>query len=432
MKYMLKKIFIGVAIGTILFIIKGGNVFASSVNLYNASSIVGTMSFDLCTTQNDNLLCIDGFTKSLNLKSSNTTRIYTNTGKDIMLKSFSMSFSIDPSAMYVSGSYFALTSPMTDLFYNFESNKKLQTNFMPVYVKMTMVDDTECEITDNVGYDFSSGSRRTYPYWKTPSACMSKYLKKVDIIFQSGYNYSGSNDILSDIENDSNWTSSEWLSHNKNNTYLLWWHNQNIVLKSDVGNLQLYNGSGWGSSKVNNTYTIEEQEINENLAKLEKEKYFASLGGTDLGPDSPSQSNYDDIEDKITDVQLDLSSATSSTQFTDFLNALTQKPIVELLYLIRNDPTDDTTVSCGITPYIPFKVNHNNDTSVYGMNLPCVSDYLEDIPYMYGWNAFGFGVINIYQMLLSAYLTYLLILTWLNLIKYTITRSSSEIEVIEL
>ena len=444
MKYMLKRIFIGVAIGTILFIIKGGNVFAASIYLYNAQSVVGDMSFDVCNINNDSesMICTNAFNKSLSLKSSNYTTLYTNIDKDIFLKSFSISATFGNGEIQAS-TYGNITNPMYTIFNSTSTtgyvwNKKLQVNFMPVYVKMTMQDDTICEITDNIGYDFQSGSRTTYPYWQVPSSCRSKWLKQIDIIFQSGYNYTGSTSILEDEVNDSSWSNQTWLNNNKNNTYLLWWHNQNIVLKSSVANLQLYFGSnGYGSSKINNSYTITDQEINENLAQLEKEKYLASLGGTDLGPSSPSQDNYTQIENGITSIQVETSSALNDVQFADFLSALTQKPILELMYMVRSDNVDSSTnvISCP-SIYLPFKVNRSDGTVTYGMQLPCIRDYLEQIPYVgttnTNANAFGFNLIYIYQLLLTGWLTYLLILTWLNLIKYTATRSSSEIEVLEL
>ena len=443
MKYMLKRIIIGVAIGTILFVIKGGNVFASSIYLNNSQSVVADMSFDVCNinNDNDNMICTNAFNKSLSLKSNNTTTLYSNIDKDIFLKSFNMSATFNNGDIQAS-TYGSITNPMYTLFYStsttgYTRNKKLQINFMPVYVKMTMQDDTVCEITDNVGFDFQSGSRTTYPYWQVPTNCRSKYLKQIDIIFQSGYNYTGNTSILDNQVNDSSWSYQTWLSNNKNNTYLLWWHNQNITIQSSVNNLQLYFGSsGFGSNKINNSYSITDQEINKNLAQLEKEKYLASLGGTDLGPDTPSSGDYTKIDDKVLNITAGLGSAMGGGDFNSFLSALVLKPIQELQFVIRNDnvSADGETISCP-TINVPFKVDHTTNVQIFGMTLPCMSDLYEQIPYVglaTASSAWGFSVLRLWHIVLMGYLYYLLVLTWVNLIKYTFTASKSEIEVVEL
>lgn len=451
MKYMLKRIFIGVAIGTILFLIKGGNVFAASnyKYLYDFDTKSVNADFDICEHNDYNSLCINGFSKSFsfNRNNQNYITLYVNNDKVIGLRNFSVSFVNNNSDLMIYR-YGNLTYNLQYFFDSTsstgrDSNRLFLNNFLS-YVKITTQDNVVCEITNNIGVNVSTSYNppALLPYFEVPSECRSKYLKQIDFIFQSGYNYTGSNNIFNPIEYESGMSNQNYINTNRNNTYLLSWGisdktNKNVVFKGNFNNAQLYFNSSnnyVGTTPILQTYTITDQEINENLAELNKQIYFASLGGTDLGPNMPSSENQDDVNNSILGLSSQIGTSLSTASFQDFLSALIQKPISELLWVIRTDNVDSENkiIKCP-TIYLPFKVNHNNHTSEYGMYLPCMSNIYGQIPYVMSYNYDGtFGLVTIYHIVLHGYLYYLLVLTWLNLVKYTVTRSSSEIEVLEL
>lgn len=452
MKYMLKRIFIGVAIGTILFLIKGGNVFAatSSKYLYNFNTKVATMSFDICDHNDYNSLCINGFNKTVTLTSNSDYKVlYSNSDKVIGLKTFGVSL-VSNSSDQLIYRYGQLTSNI-NLFFNNNQNSgadtnRLRTNEFLSYVKIITQDNIEC-ISTNLGASLgtaSTGGYNLYPTFEVPTECRGKYLKELDILWQSGYNYTGSSNIFNPIDYQSGDNQTTFLSKNRNNTYLLSWGitqkeiNHNVTISQNLNNVMVYfnsNSVGYGSSLITNTYTEEEQQINENLAQLEKEKYFASLGGTNLGPEFPNSDQFSEISDGYEELDSDIQQKLNNVYFNDFLTALTQKPIYELMWIVRSDNvggTNNQTIACP-TIYMPFKRDHTTGLDIFGMNLPCMSDLYSQIPYV-GESGAGntITIIGIYQLVITGWLTYLLILTWLNLIKYTITKSSSEIEVLEL
>lgn len=443
MKYYFRRIICGVAIGLILFYCKSCEVHAGSVYLYNlGSSSSLTMSFDVCKKFDTNYMCVNGFNKSTTLNRSSTYNIiHRNSTDTLALKSFSMYLTgFDTFQIMRYGSLNSSPSFFHNIFgYNNTSDfRPFRYNGFLSYVKITTTDNTVCEIDTNLGATFQNTSSEypdIFPYFEVPSSCRGKYLKNIEMVFQSGYNYNGDDIPFTTAKRTDFQDFDSFLSRNKTNTYLALFDKRNITLQPYVGNIQLYFGSSsYGTTTKNQDYTLTSQEIQQNLSELEKQVILAELGGggssDNTGPDEPSSENTQQVKDTIDDVSNVIAGSVSSAGFNDFLTALTQKPIVELQYVANN--LDNPGVYCP-NIYIPFMVNRDNNTTRFGTNLPCMSTIYSTIPYVGGnANNWGFSIISLWHIILHGYLMYLLVLTWLNIVKYTISRNSSEIEVIEL
>ena len=266
MKYTFRKIFIGVSIGIILMLFKSCEVHAASYRyLYQAQSVVWSADFDICTEQGNDWVCIDGFnlTKS---GFSNESLYFQNSDKNILMKSFTLTIEWNTAERPKVYEYGTLTENLESFFRvgsNYANNStKLKANQFLSYVKIITEDNTECQITDNLGASITN-YRYLYPTFKVPGACRGKMLKSIVLTWQSGYNYSGSKDIVNDLVIPSPFNVNDFISQNKNNTYLLYFPKTDIrkFNGSDM-NQQLYfsDSSFYGGTYSQQTYTYQQQQ----------------------------------------------------------------------------------------------------------------------------------------------------------------------------
>ena len=445
MKYMLKRIFIGVAIGTILFLIKGGNVFAaSSSQAIDSSSFnaVVLAKYDVCSISDSfYALCVNGFEKTYDIYNRNTTIQYANDSNVLGVRELSIDIEF-PSGKQPTIYQYANFSDISFMFGRQQSDTWksgyltraiTSANRFPIYVRLETTDNTICEPT-NFGSSISLSSSsdpqsdvQMQPYFEVPSECRSKSLKKLVITYSPGINYNGpSSSILSQYVADLPFNASNFINTYRNNTYLF------IYNKTSINTIENNISIRFNSSSYPSNWS--RVEIKENLSKLEKELYLASLGGTDLGPSNASSSEMTKVDNEILSITSGLGTAIGGGDFNSFLSALVLKPIQELQWTIRNDnlTADGSAIACPSTTrlYFSYSRSINDNMNKWSMELPCMSNVYANIPFVGTGQLFS--LVDTWHIILMGYLYYLLVLTWVNVVKYTFTASKSEIEVVEL
>ena len=467
MKNMIKRIIVGVAIGTILFIIKGGNVFAACVSQSQFDLIEFHYKFDLCVQSGDSVVCTPSLEGTTDLKQHIFTEyIYkTKSNEYLALKEFDVNISMSGSnVIETSGNGFNLLPP--EVFFTGLNGYSIGTiESKEQYYNKTRINQfiTEVQYSTNNGTDwttqpngrlgqvygtgqFSYNGSTNYYYNLTPWTHLgvSRRITDLKYKYQSGYTYSGSNDIFSMVPLYSSSSSmpniNTYVNNNKSNAYL------GVVFPNSTLRIPNYNDllsgifsmcTGSNSSVLLKSedfpFTDTDASINSDAAYINKEFIMSS---SFIGSDTPSSEQFNNISSSINTLSSGLNSSLSTFGFQDFLSALIQKPITELQFMIRNENVggdNNMTIACP-TIYLPFKVDHTTGTNIYGMYLPCMSDLYYSIPYVgKSGDTLGQGsLIGLYQTVLTGFLTYLLVLSWLNIIKHTITNSPSEIEVYEL
>lgn len=468
MKNMIKRIIVGVAIGTILFIIKGGNVFAYDTFYMNmVDSLVIHYNFDICIKTGDDFLCTEGIEETTDIKQRvGSIPIYTTKDNEyLMLKEFDAEIHLN-NQLYGKGvslpypdAYFTnLNSKDTD---DYNNNPKLNNvlyynnniNYFAYKSSNNATDFTEIPITQlgssNGIIQLATGQNPKYLYSNVPYAWLNsyKYLIQIKYSFQSGYTYNGSANIIKSIpyftSTNTGTTASAFKSQNQNNTYLaVVYPNKTLYLKGSnvhtTGTISSWSISTPDNNSLGNydvSPTPNETRINESLSTInEKLVVQASV----IGTDTPSDEQYDNISSAINTTTTRFNSILGTFGFQDFLTALIQRPIDNLSDLISSDNiggNNNMTISCPVIRLNFFSRYYQLDHNKWGMELPCMSDIYSTIPFV-GQNSDNItdhlSVIGIYQVVLTGYLTYLLVLSWLNVIKYASTRSASEIEVYEL
>lgn len=229
----------------------------------------------------------------------------------------------------------------------------------------------------------------------------------------------------------------------KNNSYLLVWSGETIILKKPTNYVfRLANYSSF----YGNTQTAESVEIEQSFVNIQKELTIAQMS---YGSGTPTNEEYDEFTSSLSSEWSYLqTSLNTDRNFTAFLEALINGPIIKLQDSFQNYDIYDSSgtyylashTRCVSAPYrIRIWPNQNN-TDDFAFNFPCMTDYYKQLHDRH--NNYGFfedqtaypsiSFAYLYAVLLHGWLSYLLILTYLNTIKMTITPNKSEIEVLEL
>ena len=492
MKYMVKKIIIGVAIGIILMSVRSCKVHADTYGSSYFSSIIVHYKFDVCLDTGGDFLCTEGLEDTQNIKNIVATLpIYTpKTNEYLMLKEFDVHLVTD-NGVYVSNNYsINLPSPMT-IFNGLNVKSTNDYNNMPRFNNITMYNnfvnyfaykprnETEYISVDSqylgaylgVQQLWLSGSS-IYTYGVTPSVKITptSYFYDFQYSLQSGYTYNGSNSIIQAVPtyttNPPSISRTDFLNQYKTNSYLaVVYPGQSLSWKkisdlSSTANWSVTTGSYSTNSIYNISPSANEVLIQERLADINKELIVnASVIGSDIyGTDQENQ-----FTNAFSNTITNASNNLNSIGFTSFLNALIVEPVALLNQSASVDFYDNgeltgslcfDTFHQGGTNYgwipIPF-VDTGNYTTDY-FQLPCMTTQVYsnlksrnshgikngriigfgDTPNSSADTLGGISFMPIWLLIQHAVLYVWLTITFVNIVKYCIDTKDSEIEVMDL
>lgn len=463
MKYMFKRIFIGVAIGVILMSFKSCKAHAfQNYTLSNFSNVIYNMSFDYCKSLNNNpdLVCVDYGTITHDLKTGALDINYVPEGDYMGLKSLSIELVPSSTMTFDNSNHFYFGQVMNygnsyNSIYGLQgtSDMRLSTFYLNqslIKADFTLNDDSvvSLEGSDEVGTVYIStywnNSYEIYGGGVLPSSLKNKTVKKIILYYQSNTSsYIGPEVFFK--TNVPIYSSrpifTDFISQ-KNNSYLSLFTNQ-IVQLTGFSNyiFRLGNNSFYG-----NTLTYQQQQINEAFSQLENQLAISQL---QYGSRTPTNEEYDEFTTSITSEWSYLSTSLNTNRnFTAFLEALVNGPIIKLQNSYTNYDIYDSSdtyylaahTRCVSAPYRIRLWPKDNGTDDFAFNFPCMTDFykqLHDRNYRYGFfedqTAYpSISFAYLYAVVLHGWLSYLLVLTYLNLIKDVITPKKHEIEVLEL
>lgn len=470
MKYMLKKIIIGVAIGTLLFIIKGNLAFADTYYYNNFDHIVVDYAFDICLKQGNDFLCTDALEGTTDIRGLlNNYIIYsTKENEYLMLKKFNvhLTFKSDNTPILTNNQ---ILLPDTKVYFNNLKYGLLNFNNTVVYSSYLKRNDTTVyEPTDNgqvlVSYGVSGSGTSTYishPYIRTLATNIA--VTDITYFLQEGYTYNGPTSIINSVPTYSSLPSRDlFINQNKNNTYLGYVEPNTtlaILRQPSSGNWNLITNASYSSWANYNHISPTEQQIADNMSSLNKEIIMSQVF---LGSDEFTTEETDKVSSSLGSIIAGGSSHLQQTQFTDFLNALISKPI-ELMtnsanldfysneggYHLTGDlcfaPFQQGGTNRGFIP-IPYKNTGNYLEDNFQM--PCLTRDVYSNLHSRNFSVVGSSsiinvdsttlafeggsLLSIWLLIQHGILFYLLATTFIGIVKYCIDTKDAEIEVLDL
>lgn len=471
MKYCFKKIFIGVSIALILMMFKSCEVKAWEISDTSKFRININSKFDVCTQQDSDYLCINGFDYNYQWSPVQKNIYNLKSNEYIGLREFNFEVQQIDNGTYTLSSYIFVPGLWYFIANQVDFNS-LQANQYPISALIKTQDGTECNVS-NMGIYGDSSFNNFSPYIQVPTECVGKNFDNLYLIYQPGYNFTGDISTIAHSINYDNIHNVNDFIINRNNTYLALYTKTSsyeyIRQRYYQYGIYMNTSNNFTSSRSSQqNLTIADSEVQQKLNELNKEIYVVSSW---IGESIFTNTQTTVMENAFTDIADDIDSKVgnvlaganpSTTTFSDFINALVYQPIYLLNQSANLDFYDSDGNMTGNLCFSSFQQGGTNRgfvpipfTSDGGtqkrFQFPCLTrdvySHIKHVDSSFSYsvvgspntfddsNSLGYSsttFMSIWLLIQHGVLYYFLVITFIKVIKYCIDTNKAEIEVLEL